>query len=175
VSGVVKMGWVVAAALVILAVAAGGAPLGGSSLVGVVSPQEAVVRRGDVVCSLRADRAVYGPGDPVRLTFTVADAGGEEVRFRFATTQQVDVIVTRGGVEVARWSLGQVFLREPGGYVLVLHPGQAWVFRASWLQRDWEGRPVPAGDYVVTAVLVAEGAPCSVSLAYRRTGGGDGA
>jgi hypothetical protein len=133
---------------------------------GAATAQTAEVKKGDIVYTLSTDKAVYGIDDPVDLTFTISNAGKQDVTFEFPTTQYYDFIVRRGETELARWSLGQTFVQ--GGPPLILSSGHQISFPTRWLQKDQDSHPVPPGTYQIVAMLMLKDAPVAVSLDFQK-------
>ncbi len=64
---------------------------------------------------LSTDKAVYRPGQPIRITFEVFNHTPTPVRFDFNSGQRFDVVVRDGqGKEVWRWSAGRLFTMALG-------------------------------------------------------------
>ena len=133
---------------------------------GAVSQQKAEVTKGEVVYTLSTDKAVYAIDDPVDLTFTITNAGKEDVKFSYPTNQQYDFIIKRGDSEIARWSLGQTFVQ--GNLDLVLASGKQFTFNTRWLQKDQDSQFVPAGGYDIIGISAEKDNPVSVDLQFQK-------
>ncbi len=69
--------------------------------------------------SLAADKAVYGPGEAIRLTFEVVNEGESPLRLEFTSMQRFDfAIEDASGTELWRWSDGRAFGQALGEEVL---------------------------------------------------------
>lgn len=64
---------------------------------------------------LSTDKAVYRPGQPIRITFEVFNHTPTPVRFDFASGQRYDVVIeNQAGKEIWRWSAGRLFAMVVG-------------------------------------------------------------
>jgi intracellular proteinase inhibitor BsuPI/S-layer family protein len=133
---------------------------------GAVSQQKSEVKKGDVVYTLSTDKAVYAIDDPVDLTFTVTNTGKDDVKFAYDTNQQYDFIVKLGDTEVARWSLGQTFVRN--NLDLVLAPGKSFVFNTRWLQKNQDSQLVPSGNYEIIGISPEKDDTVTVTLQFQK-------
>ncbi len=133
---------------------------------GAATQQQAEVKRGEIVYRLTTDKAVYGVDDPVDLTFTITNAGKEDAKFEFPTTQYYDFVIRRADTQIARWSLGQTFVQ--GGPPLIVAPGRQIAFSTRWLQKDQDSRGVPPGTYQIVAVFPLKDNPVSVALDFQK-------
>jgi hypothetical protein len=133
---------------------------------GAVSGQKAEARRGDIVCTLATDKAVYGVEDPVDLTLTVTNTGKTDAKFSFPTNQEYDFVVKRGETLIAKWSLGQTFIQ--GGVDLILAAGKSFTFNTRWLQKDQDNQFVPPGPYEIVGMFVPKDQPVTVTLQFQK-------
>ncbi len=101
---------------------------------------------------LRANRAVYARGAPVKLTLAITNVGPDPVSLTAPSSQLYDFTVLKGGAEVWRWSAGHLFaaVLTP----LEIPAGQSREFSESWDQRGHDGQPVPPGDFLVVGILI---------------------
>lgn len=145
------MGVVFVILLLLLAVAGGAAP-----------PQaERTV--GDLRLEMTSDRSAYAAGDPVLVTLRVTNTAAIPAE---VTTggQQYDVVVRQRGALIWQWSHDKAFvqvIRE-----MTLAPGQVLTYKASWDQRDLQGRRVEAGTYEIYCVFLGSqrGVPASTEV-----------
>ncbi len=137
---------------------------------GAASEQKVEVKKGNIVYTLTTDKAVYAIDDDVDLTFTVTNAGTEDARFDFASTQEYDFIIRQGTTEVARWSLGQTFVQAPPNQPLTLFlaPGKSFIYAQRWRQRDQDSHLVPPGAYEIVGVSTAKDNLVSVTLEFQK-------
>ncbi len=69
--------------------------------------------------SLVTDKPVYARGEPVRLSFDVANPGATPVTLQFTSAQRIDMaIADEAGRDVWRWSTGRMFAAVLGEEVL---------------------------------------------------------
>jgi len=88
--------------------------------------------------TLTTDRAVYRPGEPVRMTLTETNTSARDVSFGVGPSTD-GFSVTRNGGTVWRSNAGiqPLFVR-----LVTLHPGESFA-----LQATWDGHPnTPRGD-----------------------------
>jgi hypothetical protein len=133
---------------------------------GAASQQKAEVTQDGIEYTLTTDKAVYGIDDPVDLTFTVTNAGKDDVKFEFPTSQYYDFVIKHGQDEVARWSLGQTFVPNPPP--LFLAAGKSISFNTRWLQKDQDSHVVGPGTYDITAVFALKDKPVTVNLQFQK-------
>jgi len=91
------------------------------------------------------------PGQVVRLTLKLKNTGAARLEQPLGGRPPHDIVVTRDGTEVWRWSKGRVV--QDVLELKTLRPGEELAFDAEWDQRDEAGRPVPPGSYVVKGIL----------------------
>lgn len=84
--------------------------------------------------------------DSVQFTFTVTNAGTEQIEMAFPSGKIADIAVSKSGQEVWRWSAGRMFTQAIE--TVMLAPGESFT-----REMDWEN-PQP-GDYTATASLEA--------------------
>jgi hypothetical protein len=106
---------------------------------------------GGLRLSLKLDKPSYRVGEPVDLTFTVANVSQATFQHNLRTSQAYDFLVTREGKEVWRWSGDKGFLQVITEFTLA--PGQARDYRQSWSQVDNQGNSVGPGEYKFVGVL----------------------
>ena len=79
------------------------------------SAAEPLPQQGGFGAFLSTDKAVYRPGQPIRITFEVFNHTPTPVRFDFASGQRYDLVIEdRQGDEVWRWSAGRMFTMALG-------------------------------------------------------------
>ncbi len=133
-----------------------------------VSPQKAEVRKGQLLYTLFADKAVYGPTEIVIFRLTVGNTGKDDVKLEFASNQHFDYYIRDSeGSEVARWSYGRSFLPKPE--VVTIAAGKTLPYDpALWQQVDQNDTPVPPGRYELVAVQNTKADPTILSLVFNK-------
>lgn len=133
-----------------------------------VSPQKAEVRKGQLLYTLFADKAVYGPTEIVIFRLTVGNMGKDDVKLEFASNQHFDYYIRDSeGNEVARWSYGRSFLPKPE--VVTIAAGKTLPYDpALWQQLDQNDTPVPPGRYELVAVQNTKADPTVLSLVFNK-------
>jgi len=102
---------------------------------------------------LTTDRATYAAGQPVLLTFKVANTTKKPITYDFASGQQASFSITDAkGNPVWDSTASRALFR--GITHLTLAPGESKTYQAVWNERENLGRPVPPGVYTVTARLL---------------------
>jgi len=81
------------------------------------------------------------------------DAARPPSQFSFATSQEVDLAIYRGGKLVWRWSTGQHFARDP--HSLPLQSGSSYDWTTTWQPTDSNGKRLAHGDYDVVGTILA--------------------
>lgn len=127
-----------------------------------LSQGRAEVKIAGVSYALSTDKTEYGPHEPVKLKFTIANTNRSPAKFGFRTAQQCDFLVSNGITEVMRWSTG-----TPNRNI-TLAPGQTLVYTANWPQKGPNQQVIPAGEYQIKAVFLANDGPLEISLMFRR-------
>ncbi len=89
---------------------------------------------------LRANRAVYARGAPVKLTLAITNVGPEPVSLTAPSSQLYDFTVLKVFAAVLT--------------PLEIPAGQSREFTESWDQRGHDGQPVPPGDFLVVGILI---------------------
>ncbi len=94
------------------------------------------------------------PGQPIALSFVVANKTNKPVAYNFPTGQKFDITATdTKGAVVWAWSKGQVFTQNISR--LSIPAGGREAFAAVWNGRTNAGRPVPPGDYTLHARMTS--------------------
>jgi hypothetical protein len=75
----------------------------------------------------------------------------------FATSREVDLWVTRGGVEKWRWSRSHPATDQP--HVRTVEPRQCVSWQLAWEAVTSEGAPLADGDYVLHIAVAASELP----------------
>jgi hypothetical protein len=108
--------------------------------------------------TLTTSKAQYRSGQPVRMTFKVANTSGKSVTYNFGSGQRYDITATNAaGTQVWSWSHGKLFTQNLSS--LSVAPGKALIYHAVWNGRDASGRSVPPGAYTLSAHLTSDNQP----------------
>ncbi|MCS6862423.1 MAG: BsuPI-related putative proteinase inhibitor, partial [Abditibacteriales bacterium] len=87
-----------------------------------------------MTAQITTDKRQYAPGESVRMTLTLMNAGKRPVTLHFRSGQIFDFIVKRGRVEVWRWSQDKAFTQALQD--ITLAPGETKRFEVTWDQVD---------------------------------------
>ncbi|HEY3247729.1 MAG TPA: BsuPI-related putative proteinase inhibitor [bacterium] len=135
--------------------------------VGTVAPPKIELKKGQITYTLSTDKALYGPGDLVRLKFEVKNTGTTDVQFDFANSQFHDFVVREAdGTEIARWSVGRAFLPIQGPVTLAA--GATYPAETLWRQLDQNDNPVPPGRYEIIAIHTTKSNPTTLTLTFTK-------
>lgn len=134
-------------------------------LVALLAGGAAPPRAERVVSDLRVEMAVaksaFRPGEPVEITMRVTNTTSEALVLT-AGGQQYDVVVRRRGALVWQWSHDKAFAQVIRS--LPLASQETLTYKATWDQRDLQGRPVEPGTYEISCVLMATPRPGSGNI-----------
>ncbi len=148
-----------AVGLAIVACGPGGAPDPGPD--GVPDPAEGLQIRVGI------DRAVYAPGDPIRVRIEVVNRLDIPRTLAFRDGQRVDAVIEdEEGVEVLRWSRDQLFTQALGEELL--EPGEEG--------RSWEVEvyaPATPGSYRLRGILTGSDVVLEAGVPVQVTVDGD--
>ncbi len=114
------------------------------------------VDHGDVTSILEIDRKSLSSGQDQSLegSFTIRNETSEAIPFTFRSGQQYDFFIEgEDGRQYWRWSQDRFFTQMIVTKELRQEP---WVYRESIPAVDGSGEPLPPGQYVLRARLVAE-------------------
>ncbi len=105
--------------------------------------------------TLQVTPAQASPGESVRMTLTVRNASGAVYSYQTPTGQQYEFQVDGPRGRVWNWSHGMFFTTAivQGS----IRPGESRVYTVEWDLKDNSGRPVPPGEYRVSAWLTVMG------------------
>lgn len=98
-------------------------------------------------------------GESVTMTLKVRNNGIRPVTLTFTNPPEADFVVMTGdGAEIWRWSHGKAFIMSGTNTLVVpppvvLPPGGGKEYEVEWDQKDNDGNPVPAGNYLVQGIL----------------------
>ena len=110
---------------------------------------------GKIRLELTLNKPAYMAGEPVSARVTVRNESEGLYRLRFSSGQRFDLVVSRRGALVWNWSHDKAFTQMEED--VLLRPGEALTFRATWDQVDLQSRRVEPGEYEVTAVFLGRG------------------
>lgn len=108
----------------------------------------------DLQISLSTDEQTYIPGQSVHLALTLTNPKDTDLTLSFRSSHQYDFMIKRRDQEVWRWSHGRMFAQVLTQ--LVLAPHETRTFRATWDQKDRDGKQVPSDSYEVLGLLLTE-------------------
>lgn len=101
------------------------------------------------------DARVFARGQPVTLVLAVRNTGEVERTLELPSAQTCEFAVsTAKGESLWRWSHGRMFAQVLTS--LRFEPGETKTYRASWDQKDAQGRMAPPGDYRAEAWVVGQ-------------------
>jgi hypothetical protein len=107
---------------------------------------------------LTADKAVYAPNEPIRLTLKVVNETPKLVSLSFLSAQRFDLIIQdQQGREVWRWSAGRVFAQILGEEMLKPSGGE-------FLSRAMVSAHFAHGVYTVRGIIPALEGAMSTSI-----------
>jgi hypothetical protein len=102
----------------------------------------------------RGGRLTVPAGRAVTFGVVAENRGRESARLVFPTAQSFDLVVSRDGREVWRWSAGRVFsqaVREEE-----VRPGERRAESITWPGTDQQGQAVEPGTYEVRGLIATE-------------------
>jgi len=133
---------------------AGTPPLTNPSAQNAPIPLKLVLPTTDQSGALLLNTARPRPGQPIAVSFVVANKTNKPVVYNFPTGQKFDITANDAkGNLVWTWSKGQQFAQSISR--LSIPAGGRVVFAAVWNGRTATGRPVPAGDYTLNARMTS--------------------
>lgn len=130
----------------------------------------AVLRKGSLLYTLDMSQTHYRAGEPVLLRLGVKNTGRKPVELRFTTDRCADFLVCRDVNLYFFHYYPHVWSHLPTDAVhrvesrLTLSPGQKKTFEAVWSQKDYAGRAVAPGRYLITGILNTAGAKTELKL-----------
>jgi hypothetical protein len=102
----------------------------------------------------RGGRITVPAGRAVTFGVVAENRGRQSARLVFPTGQSFDLVVSRDGREVWRWSAGRVFtqaVREEE-----VRPGERRAERITWPGTDQQGQAVEPGTYEARGLVATE-------------------
>ncbi|MCU1588932.1 MAG: Intracellular proteinase inhibitor, partial [Frankiales bacterium] len=87
------------------------------------------------------------------LTVEVCRDQTTDSALSFDTTREADLVITRAGHEVWRWSVGHI--AKPRTHALQTPAGACWSWTAPWTDVNGAGRPTPSGSYELVGTSLA--------------------
>lgn len=100
---------------------------------------------------LQASRTALPPGGETELALTVTNQSGHPVKLDFRSGQTYDLVISREGEEVWRWSYDRFFTQALRS--ITMEPGESMSFQETWEGRDNAGNTVPPGEYETVGIL----------------------
>jgi hypothetical protein len=99
------------------------------------------------------DKTNYDPGQPIEMTFTIANCGDVETTLTFPTTERyVFNALDAAGNKVWSTEDGKVFNEIQGTEKIGVN--KTIVYTETWDQKDSNGQQVPDGQYKIQAFSV---------------------
>ncbi len=117
-------------------------------------PQEARTAMPDaqLTVSLATDKPRYAPGEPIALTLTATNDGGQPVTLHFSSGQRYDfTFQDAGGRTVWQWSADRGFIQMLGDETVA--PGAALAYPERFEDR------LPPGTYRITGMVTTMSGP----------------
>jgi hypothetical protein len=102
----------------------------------------------------RGGRVTVPAGRPVTFAVVVENRGAQTTPLVFATGQSFDLVISRDGREVWRWSAGQVFSQAVRNEEM--RPGERRAERITWPGTDQQGQALEPGTYEARGLLTTE-------------------
>lgn len=111
----------------------------------------------DLQLRLELAKTAYHQGEPIMMTFTVANIGDKPLTLFFRDGQRYDFFVICGPMAhcpapIWQWSHDKAFIQVLGQETIA--PGQSLAYREIWDQKDNDGQLVPPDTYQAYATLV---------------------
>ncbi len=122
----------------------------------------ATLRSRGLQFKLQMNKTRYLKGEPVDVQLVVTNVSGSPIalvfdfnlEFDFLVQREVNLLFVKVPMNVWRYSSQKVPIASP--HTVVLEPGQDRVFKGTWDQRDFRGRIVSSGRYIITGFLKAK-------------------
>jgi len=102
-----------------------------------------------------ADKKVYAPGEPIRLTLRAKNPTKKPIELVFPSGETHSLSVYAGFNEV--WRISLLDQQTPEPKKVLLKPGQSIEFVEVWDQKTTEGKPAAAGRYFASGKVISEG------------------
>jgi Intracellular proteinase inhibitor len=125
----------------------------------IVIPPPEPTRREPVVATVtsqnpRIDVGTVPTPEGVRIVMIVTNTSEKILPFQFRTGQTYDFVIRdASNKEVWRWSKGNFFTQVVRADSI--RPNGKWQFEVMWNRTDNDDKPVPAGQYRVTAIITS--------------------
>lgn len=117
-----------------------------------------------VSVELSTDAASYERGEAIALALVVTNTGEEDIELEYASAQRFEIEIAGPEGVVWQWSDGRVFTQATE--TVVLEPGDALEYEATWAQHDRAGELVEPGAYTATAVITAAAVDETTSVEF---------
>ncbi|NLI12879.1 BsuPI-related putative proteinase inhibitor [Pelotomaculum propionicicum] len=114
-------------------------------------------RIGGLLYTIFTNKRTYTLGENVSITLVKTNQSSRSITLRYNTAQRFDFIARRVATqeEIWRWSRGRFFAQRVAE--ITLRPGQSQVFRATWDQRNNQGRQIAPGNIIIQGFNMARG------------------
>ena len=113
------------------------------------------IKCGDLIQGVKADKPAYSLGEKIAFQFAVRNDSNQAITYKFSSSKQFDLWVTRGGEETYRLSKNKVYLQMMTN--VTLRPGETKTYCAEWDQKDNSRKQVGPGAYTTYAQLTPTG------------------
>jgi hypothetical protein len=110
---------------------------------------------GNLIQGVKADKPAYSLGEKIAFQFALRNDSNQAITYKFSSSKQFDLWVTRGGEESYRLSRNRMYAQVIT-YV-ALKPGETKTYCAQWDQKDIKGKQVGPGAYTIYAQLTPTG------------------
>ncbi|HLV79903.1 MAG TPA: BsuPI-related putative proteinase inhibitor [Chthonomonadaceae bacterium] len=112
-----------------------------------------------VAVSVRTDKKIYRPHEPIKMTITAKNATRDPARLTFPTGQRYDLDIRRGSEpknpKIWQWSRGRMFTQMVS--FVSLPPGKMLVFTETYHPGQEQAPVLTPGAYMITATLASAG------------------
>lgn len=112
---------------------------------------------------LSMKKSSYGTGEPIDVQLLVKNISDKDVSLNFETTlefdftvqREMDLLFTQIPQNIWQFSSEPENAARPKPHTVVISPGKERVFRGTWRQQMFSGKPVKPGRYIITGYLKA--------------------
>jgi hypothetical protein len=121
--------------------------------------KESTYKTKDLLFTIRMKETSYSVGQPIDLTMEVRNISNDPVVMKFDNNLECDFFVQKevnllfAKVPMGVWRYSASIGMKPQRHSITLQPQETKLYNAKWDQKDFNGRQVKPGNYIIAGAI----------------------